>query len=229
MRSWRLNDDIDLEDFRGSWLSHPSNSEFLEGAELALLQHIQSMPELRAMFLTEGIDGSMILCPAAMAIYESNAQEFLKRALVLSHIPSGQPLREPELLSVTWCNTARQRHLLVWEKLVMILYSVSQRPAAVGAYTRIMSASYQRQLGISFSITLRMPYHCDRYSCASRLQVPLSLHISGRNWTARCGLMGTLSAYLSKACARAQVPRLHTSNNWRQISASVVKEKFSNK
>jgi hypothetical protein len=82
---------------------------------------------------------------------------------------------------------------------------------------------------MSFSIMLRMPYHCDRYSCASRLQVPLSPHISRRNWTARCGLMGTLSAYLSKACARAQVPRLHTSNNWRQISASVGKEKFSNK
>ena len=37
VESWRLKDDLDLEDFRGSWLSHPSNSEFLEGAELALL------------------------------------------------------------------------------------------------------------------------------------------------------------------------------------------------
>jgi hypothetical protein len=46
MESWRLKDDLDLEDFRGSWLSHPSNSEFLEGAELALLQRIQSKPGL---------------------------------------------------------------------------------------------------------------------------------------------------------------------------------------
>jgi hypothetical protein len=36
MESWRLKDDLDLEDFGGSWLSHPSNAEFLEGAELAL-------------------------------------------------------------------------------------------------------------------------------------------------------------------------------------------------
>jgi hypothetical protein len=65
------------------------------------------------MSLTGGIDGSMIFRPSVMAVFESNAQEFFKRALVLSHIPSGQPLREPELLSVTWCNAARQRHLLV--------------------------------------------------------------------------------------------------------------------
>ena len=37
IESWRLKDDLDLEDFRGSWLSHPGNSEFLKGAELALL------------------------------------------------------------------------------------------------------------------------------------------------------------------------------------------------
>ena len=37
---------------------------------------------------------------------------------------------------------------------------------------------------------------------------------------------GTLSAYLTKACTRAKVPRLHTSN-WRQFAASITKEKFS--
>jgi hypothetical protein len=31
---------------------------------------------------------------------------------------------------------------------------------------------------------------------------------------------------LTKACARAKVPRLHTSN-WRQFSATIYKEKFS--
>jgi hypothetical protein len=37
---------------------------------------------------------------------------------------------------------------------------------------------------------------------------------------------GTLSACLTKTCARAKVPRLHTSN-WRQFAASITKEKFS--
>jgi hypothetical protein len=36
MESWRLKDDLDLEDFGCSWLSHPSNSEFLKGVKLAL-------------------------------------------------------------------------------------------------------------------------------------------------------------------------------------------------
>jgi hypothetical protein len=120
MESWRLKDDLDLEDFGCSWLSHHGNSEFFDGAELALFRRIQEKAELRAMFLTTAADGSAILCPKAMAIYEAHAQDFLKRVLVLCHIPPGPPLREPELLSVIWRNTARQRYLLIWEKLVMI-------------------------------------------------------------------------------------------------------------
>jgi hypothetical protein len=70
MESWRLKDDLDLEDFGGSWLSHPSNFEFLEGTELALFRRIQGNAELRAMFLTKANDGSIVLCPKAMEIYE---------------------------------------------------------------------------------------------------------------------------------------------------------------
>ncbi|KAH7400504.1 telomere-associated putative RecQ-like protein usher [Cadophora sp. MPI-SDFR-AT-0126] len=62
----------------------------------------------------------MILYPKAMDIYESHAQEFLQLLLVLCHIPGGPPLRASELLSMMWCNTARQRHLFIWEKLLMI-------------------------------------------------------------------------------------------------------------
>ncbi len=72
------------------------------------------------MFLTKGKDRSMVLCPKAMEIYEAYAQEFLKRVLVLCHIPPGLLLWELELLSMMWRNNARQRHLLIWEKLVMI-------------------------------------------------------------------------------------------------------------
>jgi hypothetical protein len=72
------------------------------------------------MFLTTASDGRMVLCLKAMAIYEAHAQDFLKQALVLCYIPPSPLLREPELLSVTWRNTSRQRHVLIWEKLVMI-------------------------------------------------------------------------------------------------------------
>jgi hypothetical protein len=134
MESWRLKDDLDLEDFGGSWLSYPSNSEFLEGAELALFRRIQDNAELRAMFLTKTKDGGIVLCPKAMAIYEAHAQDFLRRALVLCHIPPGPPLREPELLSVMWRNNARQRHLLIWEKLVMIYTQYHKGQQQSGAY-----------------------------------------------------------------------------------------------
>jgi hypothetical protein len=40
MESWRLKDDLDLEDFRGLWLSYPSNLEFLKGTKLALFRRI---------------------------------------------------------------------------------------------------------------------------------------------------------------------------------------------
>ena len=112
----------------------PSNAKFLKDAELALFWHIQANAELRAMFLTSSENGSRILCPKAMDIYEANAQEFLKRALVLCHIPPGQPLREPELLSVTVRNTARQRHLMIWEQLVMIYTQYHKGQQQSGIY-----------------------------------------------------------------------------------------------
>ena len=120
MESWRLKDNLDLEDFGDSWLSYPGNSEFLEGTELVLFRRIQGNTELRVIFLIKGKDRSIVLCPKAMEIYEAHAQEFLKRVLVLYYIPPGPLLWEPELLLVMWRNNARQRHLLIWEKLVMI-------------------------------------------------------------------------------------------------------------
>lgn len=123
-----------MEDFRRSWLSHPSNSEFVKEADLALFRRIQANVELRAMFLTEADDGSIVLSVKAMAIYEASTQEFLKRMLVLCHIPAGQPLREPELLSVTWRNTARPRHILLWEKLVMIYTQYHKGQQQSGVY-----------------------------------------------------------------------------------------------
>lgn len=113
MQSWRLQDDLDLEEFGASWISLRSNAEFVSQSGVALLRLIRASAELRAMFMTRVRDGEDRLCPQAMAIYEANAQEFLKRVLILCHIPPGQPLRESELLSVTWQNTARPRHLML--------------------------------------------------------------------------------------------------------------------
>ncbi|KAL5344173.1 hypothetical protein ACLOAV_010863, partial [Pseudogymnoascus australis] len=63
-----------------------------------------------------------------------------------------------------------------------------------------------------------------------RQQTPKAL-ISPYVWAKLDGSVwpdGTLSRCLRKACARAKVPPFHTSN-WRQVSASICKEKFSAK
>lgn len=224
MESWRLRDDLDLEDFGGSWLSHPHNSEFLEGAELALFRQIQGSAELRAMFFKD-VGGSAALCPNAMALYEAQAQEFLKQVLVLCHISPGPPLREPELLSVRWQNTARPRHLLIWEKLVMIYTQYHKGQQQSGAYKdniRFLPKAIGDLLlmYIAYVLPLRQLF--------LRQQTPGAL-ISPYLWAKLDGAVwadGTISACLRKACTRAKVPCLHTSN-WRQLAASITKEKFS--
>src|SRR5277367_687068 len=100
-------------DFRESWLTCPKNAELLKGSEAALLQRIQKSPELRSLFLSQRPDGTIAFNSGAIDVYEAKVQEFLKRLLVLIHITTSQPLREPEFLSMAWCNTSRQRHIMI--------------------------------------------------------------------------------------------------------------------
>ena len=74
------------------------------------------------------------LDPVAIDVYEAHVQDFLKRLLVLCHVTSGQPLRQPELLSIRWQNTDRQRHILLWEKLVLIHTQYHKGQQQSGAY-----------------------------------------------------------------------------------------------
>ncbi|KFX97428.1 hypothetical protein O988_04874 [Pseudogymnoascus sp. VKM F-3808] len=227
MESWRLKDDLDLEDFGGSWLSHPSNSEFLDGAELALFRRIQGNAKLRAMFLTTAADGSVILCPKAMKIYEAHAQDFLKPVLVLAHVAPGPPLRASELLSVMWRNTARQRHMLMWEELVMLYVQYHKGQQQSGVYKdniRFLPKAIGDLLlmYIAYVIPLRQMF--------LRQQTPGAL-ISPYLWSKLDGIVwadDTLAACLAKACTCAQVPRFKTAR-WRQFAASITKEKFAAK
>ncbi|KAL5324770.1 hypothetical protein ACEPPN_005888 [Leptodophora sp. 'Broadleaf-Isolate-01'] len=91
-----------------------------------------------------------------------------------------------------WRNNARQRHLLIWEKLVMIYTQYHKGQQQSGAYKDNIRF-IPKAIG-----DLLLPYIANR----------------------------TLSACLTKAYARAKVPRLYISN-WRQFVASITKEKFS--
>lgn len=141
---------------------------------MALLIRIQARSELREMFIVEDKDraamassNSFRLPLKAMAIYEAHAQELLRRLLVLCHITSGQSLREPELLSLTSCNTVRPRHILIWQKLVMIhaqyhkgqeqsgLYKddIKFLPRAVGDLRLVYNLPKKRALHCYFAAT----------------------------------------------------------------------------
>jgi Lhr-like helicase len=225
MQSWRLQDDLDLEDFGASWISLRSNAEFVSQSGVALLRLIRASAELRAMFMTRVRDGEDRLCPQAMAMYEANAQEFLKRVLILCHIPPGQPLRESELLSVTWQNTARPRHLMLWEKTVMIHTQYHKGQEQSGVYKENVRFLPKP---IGDLVLTYLAYVLPLRQIFLRQQTPGAL-ISPYLWAKLDGTVwpdGVISACLSKACARAMVPRLHTAN-WRQISATICKEKFS--
>jgi hypothetical protein len=70
--------------------------------------------------LVEDESGAVVFNAKAIDIYEAKVQDFLKRLLILCYVTAGQPLREPEFLSILWRNTSRQRHIMIWERLVMI-------------------------------------------------------------------------------------------------------------
>jgi hypothetical protein len=134
MQSWRLQDDLDFEDYGGSWLSLPANVELIHDTELALFRRIQADAELRATFFTDGKDGGIILCEKAVDFYEAQAQRFLELYATPFHVSPGQPLREPELLSITVRNTARPRHLMLWQKQVMIYTQYHKGQQQSGVY-----------------------------------------------------------------------------------------------
>ncbi|KAK3935784.1 hypothetical protein QBC46DRAFT_367343 [Diplogelasinospora grovesii] len=156
-------DNLNLDEFKGSWLTDVRNAEVL--------------------------------------------QEFLKRMAVLIHVAPAPPLRSPELLSVTCNNTARWRHVFIWEKMVMVYEqsgagrdNIRFLPKAIGD----LLLMYVARPGALLS-----PYLWSR--------------LGGEAWKD-----GTVSSCLRKACARAGVPQFQVAW-WRQVAASITKEKFSAK
>ncbi|SCO24438.1 uncharacterized protein FFE2_15975 [Fusarium fujikuroi] len=99
----------DVDDYGASWLTDERNREILAGTHDALLRQIEKRADLRQVFVRLDPNGGVRLCPKAIAIYEAHVQEFLKRMLAPISVPSGPPLRSPELLSITYINTGARR------------------------------------------------------------------------------------------------------------------------
>lgn len=82
IEAWRLQDDLDVEDYGGSWLTDDRNVEILAGSQEALLRQIESRADLRRVFLQDikaaEVDKGRVeggrkkrLCRQAMAVYEA--------------------------------------------------------------------------------------------------------------------------------------------------------------
>ena len=179
------------------------------------------------MFLTEGKDRSIVLYLTAIVIYESNTQEFLKRVLVLLHIPLSQLLQEPKLLSIIQYNTARQRYLLLQEKLVMVYTQYHKGQQQLSVYKDnvcfLPKAIKDLLLDYTAYILLLQQMFLRQQKLGALISPYLQAKLDGTVQANR-----TLSACLGKAYACAQVLRLHTSN-WRHFLASICKEKFLSK
>lgn len=131
--------------------------------------------------------------------------------LLLCHIPPGPPIRVLELLSFRWRNTSRLRHLLMWEKLVLIYTQYHKGQQQSGTYKdniRFLPKAIRDLLlqYVAYVIPLRQLFL--RQQKPGALIFPyLWAKLDGSVWPNR-----TISACLTKACTRTKIPRLHTSN-----------------
>ena len=222
--AWALRDNLDCDAFGWFFGLHRENAGLLEGRDRALRTVIQNSKPLRDSFLAETDGGGRIWRDKAVALYETAADEFLKRLLVLIYIGAGQPLREPELFSVTWRNSQRRRNIFIQHGLIMLHTTYHKGQQQTGAYKdniRFLPSAVGDLLldYIVHVIPLRQSFL--RQSAPKALISPYLWWKDGGVWADN-----RLTRSMEGACARAEVPRLHISN-WRQMTVAIVKTKFA--
>lgn len=235
-----LKDDLDAEDYGGSWLTDQRNREYLNGAELALLSQIERGADLRRIFIRDDSDhddgasdkpssnrrSAKKVCSRAMAVYEASVQEFLKALVTLMHVSPMPPLRAPEFLTMTYANNgSRRRSMMIWEQMLMVhvCYRKSQEQTDKdGDNVRFIPPAIAELVltFLAFVQPLRLVFL--RQTTPGGLLSPyLFSKLDGTVWPD-----DAVSKCLSRACTRAQVPEFKVAW-WRQAAASITKEKFS--
>lgn len=167
------------------------------------------------------------LCPRAIGIYEAHVQQFLKHLAVLIHISPGPPLRVPELLSITCTNTALRRHIYIWEGRVLLHVKYHKSLEMTGAEKnniRFLPKDVGNLLltFLAYVQPLRQTF-LRQGSPGALLSPYLWCRMDGQVWED-----GSISSCLQRACLRAEVPQFQVAW-WRQVAASITKEKFSSK
>ncbi|EFZ03297.2 tlh3 [Metarhizium robertsii ARSEF 23] len=230
IEAWMLHDDLDAEDHGGSWLTDERNAEYLRGTQDALLRQVEQRADLRQAFVRDdqGRTGGKTLCSQAMAVYECEAQEFLKSMITLLHVPPAPPLRAPELLTTTYANGGgRRRSMLIWEKMLFmyVRYHKSQEQTEEERDNIRFVPSRIADLLVTF-LAIVQPLR-QTFLRQARPRALLSTYL----WSTLDGDVwrdDLVSKYLSQACLRAEVPEFKVAW-WRQAAASITKEKFTPK
>jgi hypothetical protein len=226
MHAWSLKDNPDVDIVGWNFTQHRDNAHLLQGADRILLRAIQRSKTLCQLYLANNdqAPSRLVWRESALASYETVVQKYLHRLCTLFHISSGQPIRENEFFSMTWCNTQRRRSITLRHKRVMIHVKYHKGQEQTGLYKdniRFLAQPVSDLLLDYFVYVLPLRQIFLRQSSPKGLLSPFLWEQNGKVWPA-----SRLSRCLEDASTRAEIPRLHISN-WRQLTVSIVKTKFA--
>lgn len=226
IHAYALQDSPEVETVGWDFTQHRDNRTLLEDHERRLLWAIKRSAMLRELFLSDGgrTNGGVAWRESAPATYESTVQDFLQRLGPIIHISGGQPVREPELLSMTWCNTQRQRRITIRHKKVMIhlqYHKSQQQTGKLRENIRFLPDPVSSLLldYLIYVQPLRRVFL--RQSSPRATLSPFLFEKNGKVWPD-----SKLSRCLERSSVRAGICRLHISN-WRQMTVAIVKTKFA--
>ncbi|KAK3669171.1 hypothetical protein LTR78_010947 [Recurvomyces mirabilis] len=222
-----LKDSPEVQTVGWDFTQHRDNRTLLQNRERRLLRVIERSETLRDLFLAEGqpADGAVVWRESALATYETTVQDFLQRLCTIIHISGGQPVREPEFFSMTWCNTQRPRRITIRHRRVMIhlqYHKSQQQTGQLRENIRFLARPVSNLLldYLVYVQPLRRTFL--RQSSPRATLSPFLFEKDGRVWPD-----SQLTRCLERSSVRAGVSRLHISN-WRQMTVAIVKTKFAN-
>jgi hypothetical protein len=192
------------------------NAEVLHGRETRLIEHIKSTRAIRAMFLDERDQWR----PSAMRLYESQVQQVLECCFVLFQI--FPPLRGPECLSVTFCNTEKLRSAILKHGRLMCYTTYHKGQAQWGSSkenVRFPTMAFTHLI-LDLLVYVQPVRRLFLWVQYGLLLPPQLWTKDGHVWDEKMP-----TRVMRKVCALADVPPLSESH-WRQICASIVKMKF---
>lgn len=226
VHAYNLKDSPEVETVGWDFTQHRDNQTLLQNRERRLLLAINWSETLRGLFLVDSnqADAGAAWRESALATYEMTVQGFLQRLCTIIHISGGQPVREPEFFSMTWCNTQRRRRITIRHERVMIHLQYHKSQQQTGKFKeniRFLAHPISDLLldYLAYVQPLRQIFL--RQASPKAILSPYLFEEGGKVWSD-----SKLTRCLEQSSTRAGIARLHISN-WRQMTVAIVKTKFA--